>query len=275
MNIFMPTDFSDASVKALEFLKSLSKDSEIRVHLMHVSAENLEEEILFNRDEWIDSKISLEHFQADFKPSLDRLLNRFLFISNIICVTGNTEDRIYEFVNSGKYDLIISPSSGVDNFSDLFTGTITQNLIHKSNIPVISLMKDYRISKGNTILFVNEFDTSASLDLSFIRQIHKTMNLDLQFLKIHHGSIENEDEEFKKMKDFAVKHNLNPGDYLIRQSRTVDEGLHEFLEIEDILLLAMATHARHGIAHFFLGSITEDLIERVHVPILTFRMHSS
>ncbi|MEO1013367.1 MAG: universal stress protein, partial [Bacteroidota bacterium] len=75
------------------------------------------------------------------------------------------------------------------------------------------------------------------------------------FLRIaHHGEIP---------EDIKVDH-IN--DY------TVEEGLYYYAEDRDANLIALPTHGRQGLAHFFQGSIGEDLANRAGLPVMTFKM---
>ncbi|MBC7749456.1 MAG: universal stress protein, partial [Methylotenera sp.] len=37
-------------------------------------------------------------------------------------------------------------------------------------------------------------------------------------------------------------------------------------------LIGLFTHGRTGLAHFFIGSISEDLVNHVTKPIITFKI---
>ena len=37
-------------------------------------------------------------------------------------------------------------------------------------------------------------------------------------------------------------------------------------------MISMATHSRRGIAHWFAGSFTEDTINRIKLPVWTFKL---
>ncbi len=48
-----------------------------------------------------------------------------------------------------------------------------------------------------------------------------------------------------------------------------------FAKERQVDLIVMATHARSGISHFFIGSVTEDTIRRSTIPILVIPVPGS
>lgn len=44
------------------------------------------------------------------------------------------------------------------------------------------------------------------------------------------------------------------------------------LEDIDVDLIGISTHGRQGIAHFFNGSISEDLVNHAKRPVITFKI---
>lgn len=49
------------------------------------------------------------------------------------------------------------------------------------------------------------------------------------------------------------------------------DAIAEYIEIHAIDLLAMATHGRRGISKMLLGSVAEELLRKVSIPILLVR----
>ena len=53
---------------------------------------------------------------------------------------------------------------------------------------------------------------------------------------------------------------------------TVEKGILNFSKIIDADLIGISTHGRQGIAHFFNGSISEDLVNHAKRPVITFKI---
>ena len=52
----------------------------------------------------------------------------------------------------------------------------------------------------------------------------------------------------------------------------IENGIINFANSVDADLIGICTHGRTGLAHFFNGSIGEDLVNHVARPIITFKI---
>ena len=53
---------------------------------------------------------------------------------------------------------------------------------------------------------------------------------------------------------------------------SVEKGILNYAKDHNVSLIGMCTHGRQGIAHFFNGSISEDLVNHANRPVITFKM---
>ena len=53
---------------------------------------------------------------------------------------------------------------------------------------------------------------------------------------------------------------------------SVEKGILNFSREIDADLIGISTHGRQGIAHFFNGSISEDLVNHAKRPVITFKI---
>jgi len=58
----------------------------------------------------------------------------------------------------------------------------------------------------------------------------------------------------------------------IYNDETVEKGILNFSKAIDADLIGISTHGRQGIAHFFNGSISEDLVNHAKRPVMTFKI---
>ena len=58
----------------------------------------------------------------------------------------------------------------------------------------------------------------------------------------------------------------------IYNDTSVEKGILGFAKDHDVQLIGMSTHGRKGIAHFFNGSISEDLVNHANMPVMTFKI---
>ena len=58
----------------------------------------------------------------------------------------------------------------------------------------------------------------------------------------------------------------------VHNDTSVEQGILNFSKEIDADLIGISTHGRQGIAHFFNGSISEDLVNHATRPVITFKI---
>ena len=72
--------------------------------------------------------------------------------------------------------------------------------------------------------------------------------------------------------NFICDHNFEDFTLNIYNDDTVEKGIVNFSKDIDADLIGISTHGRQGIAHFFNGSISEDLVNHAKRPVITFKI---
>jgi len=123
---------------------------------------------------------------------------------------------------------------------------------------------------ANAVMLAKKFD--ANITLLHIVTVHDNdpYNPVFDFPQIE-GYYEHwEDQVRQKWKDTA----LVPvdADKVVQRGFSPYSGILEFLSEHDIDLVAMGTHGHSGLAHFFLGSVTEKVVHHADCAVLTARL---
>ncbi len=53
---------------------------------------------------------------------------------------------------------------------------------------------------------------------------------------------------------------------------SVEKGILNFAKVIGADIIAVATHGRKGLAHFFEGSVSEDIANHSTLPVMTFKI---
>jgi hypothetical protein len=53
---------------------------------------------------------------------------------------------------------------------------------------------------------------------------------------------------------------------------TIEKGILNFANVIGADVIAVATHGRKGLAHFFEGSVSEDIANHSTLPVMTFKI---
>jgi nucleotide-binding universal stress UspA family protein len=77
-------------------------------------------------------------------------------------------------------------------------------------------------------------------------------------------------EAHEAMVEFAKHYKLANYKLHFRSYENEGNGIIDFAYTEKMDLIAMATHARKGLAHVFNSSMTESVVNHIQVPIWTY-----
>ena len=75
-----------------------------------------------------------------------------------------------------------------------------------------------------------------------------------------------------RMMEFIDNNTFDNYTINIYNDDTIEKGILNFSKIVDADLIGISTHGRQGIAHFFNGSISEDLVNHAQRPVITFKI---
>ena len=78
-------------------------------------------------------------------------------------------------------------------------------------------------------------------------------------------------EAMKSFDTLVEEVNYDQMQLVIYNAEDVAEGIREFSEERDVDLIAMVTHGRRGLSHFFKGSLTEDVSATIRTPLLAMK----
>ena len=53
---------------------------------------------------------------------------------------------------------------------------------------------------------------------------------------------------------------------------SIEKGILNFANVIGADLIAVATHGRKGLSHFFEGSVSEDIANHSTLPVMTFKI---
>ena len=76
----------------------------------------------------------------------------------------------------------------------------------------------------------------------------------------------------KRMKEFISEFNFSNYSTHIYNDINVEKGILHFAKDSNSDVIGMCTHGRKGLAHFFNGSISEDLVNHSKRPVVTFKI---
>ena len=140
--ILYPTDFSDVSRKAMDYLMRLKDAGAKEIVLLHVIDERGIGTVTRFAPGNADSVIqSIEADSRKEAQSIEKELNQRGFTVKVRIVTGIPLREILRAEEEEKVSVIVIGSHGKTNLEEMFLGSVSEKVIRKSKKPVLIIKR--------------------------------------------------------------------------------------------------------------------------------------
>src|SRR5690606_4223447 len=126
-------------------------------------------------------------------------------------------------------------------------------------------VKDMVYASNFTPTDIEKFDSFRPIVQLFDPKVH--------LLKVNTpGSFQRSTDSYKAIDAFLQRHELRKFSTTIYNDLSVEEGILGSARAVDADMIAIATHGRKGFFQVVNGSVTEDIVNRSAVPILSVKL---
>lgn len=275
--ILVPIDFSEHSEYALEVASQLAHQYSAELVALHMMG--LSEAV-------INKKESQDMMEAMFYMKLaEKRFNEFLDKEYLDGIKVHTTVQNYKHFNEIDSvakefgcDLIVMGSHGSSGLKEVFVGSNTEKVVRNSDIPVLVVKhrsKEFKIEK---LVFASNFENEAVPVFQKAQSLVDTLNakMHLVYINTPGDGFNSTQEMHDRMLQFLLtakadeQYKLTEVDTV--NAYTVEEGVFTYSNQVAADAIVMPTHGRKGLAHFFSGSISEDLVNHSELPVITIKM---
>lgn len=277
--ILVPIDFSEQSSNAFNFAIDLATKSAGEIKLLHViplSVLRDSPRIPVNtyRQPLIDELKSVAHLK--FCHLIHEHNGETLNISADVVINNHVHQTIAEYAEKENVDVLIIGTKGASGMRELLIGSNVEKIVRLSPVPLIAIKKYTKGTAIRNIVFPNTLDTENQEDLvTKVKILQNFFGARLHILCINTPALAKSDAEIRELlKAFVRRYMLK--DYTINVFNYSDEeaGILEYTRQITGDIISMATRGLRGLAHFFSGSIAEDVVNHVQYPVWTYRTGS-
>tara|TARA_R110002051_G_scaffold99857_1_gene170237 strand:- start:44306 stop:45130 length:825 start_codon:yes stop_codon:yes gene_type:complete len=272
-NIIVPVDFSIQSENALKVAASLAKKYKATIFALHMLELN---------DAYITSSQAAHPEQTVFLLKLaEKRFNEFLskpFLKDVSVTPIIKHFKVFSEVNevaeANNADLIIMGSHGTDGLMEIFVGSNTEKVVRNADIPVLVIKNDMEAFLPEKMLFACDLADENINAYQRAKYISNLLNVSLHILYINTPgdnflSSQDIDDKIAKFSNAVGAEFI---DVKVYNDYTVEKGVLNYAEDHNIDLIGITTHGRKGLAHFFRGSIGEDIANHSVLPVITFKI---
>lgn len=273
--ILVPCDFSEQAINAFRFALHLEVESKTEVHLVHViDLPVLYDTVLmpalsFEQEKFQDLKRNAEQKCEQLihkHPAAIKVKSKVEF--------GPTYRTIVEYIAQHEIDLVVMGTRGITGIREIFIGSNTEKVVRASQVPVIAVKNYIKPGRIKDIVFPNTVAADSQEDLVMrVKALQHSLQATLHVVWINTPlNFRKDTESREQLEHFAKRYMLR--DYTINIFNDMEEeaGIINFTHLIHADLIALGTHGRKGIARIINGSIAEDLVNHVDLPVWTYSM---
>lgn len=274
--IIVPIDFSKHSEYAIKVAAKLAKKNNAQILALHML--EMSDVLLTKTDS--EQQLKAIYFLKLAEQKFESFIKKdYLKGVTITPIVKNFKvfSEVNDVAKEHGADLIVMGSHGASGVKEFFVGSNTERVVRNADIPVLVVKNDVVNANFETVVFATDFDEEC------IKPYIKATKLFDKFgaiLKLLYINLPNEHfrssvEIEKRIAVFLQKAdgNLNKmNDVAYQADYTVEHGIINYSNKIGADLIAIPTHGRKGVSHFFAGSIGEDIVNHASLPVITFKI---
>ncbi|MBS2098735.1 universal stress protein [Carboxylicivirga linearis] len=267
VRIYVPVNFSEYSVNAINYAMTLAQKLEVDITLLHCSHAYHDDD-----SEKLDDTQIRNHFDVLLKKYQPQLTSNVRMHTRH--VKGYPEDVLVELSVSDDPDVIVMGTRSKGETIKELLGSVTSDVIKNAKVPVLAVPAESTIdlNKISHVLFVTDFGEQD------YRSLHKLIKLVTPFNTVIHAvhfATNMPDRWDKKRleemrlycaetyRKYKMEFEFITGDDFI-------DSLDDYIKSKETDLIAMTRRKRNMISKIFHPSITRKILFHTDVPLLVF-----
>ncbi|WP_158844352.1 universal stress protein [Algibacter sp. L1A34] len=274
--IIVPIDFSEHSEYALKTAATLAKKHDAEVLVLHML--EMSTVALTASDELLGQQavFFMKLAEKKFKDFLDKDYLKGVNVTPII-KHFKVFSEVNDVAKENNVDIIIMGSHGSSGIQEMFIGSNTERVVRNSEIPVLIVKNNVVDVNFDVIVLATDLEEESIQSYINTRKMFQDVasKIYLVHVNLPNERFQSTTELEKKAVHFFTKadRSLNHlEDLRFVSDYTVDDGILHFSNKSKADLIVMPTHGRKGLAHFFQGSVGEDVVNHSTLPVLTIKM---
>lgn len=275
--ILVPVDFSKHSEYALEVAAAFAKAHDAEIILLHMLGLH---EGMLNTTEGQDVAEAVYFMKLAEKRFTEFEGRKFLEGVRISeMVKNNTHfTEVNDVALEQSADLIIMGSHGSKGLSEVFVGSNTEKVVRTASVPVLVIKEQISEFAPEKVVFGCDFKTENILVYRRAMKLFETLGVavDLVYVNTPGDRFKTTTQMEAKANEFLAIAEFNAhthAEHLVYLSgHSIEQAIYAYADKVDADALAIPTHGRRGLSHFFNGSLGEDMANHARMPVFTFKI---
>ncbi len=267
MNILCPTDFSNTSANAIQWICQLLNESKETHNLILLHCIQPKRQVRYaNPHEDVEIDIA----KRNAKNLLNEVekINKNLSISSVV-IRDEPSSYIVEYAKHNKIDWIVMGSKGLTDFKELTIGSVANYCIQNSEKPVLVIPPNVNYKPVKKVMLgVDDECLVNAKSLAPLISVNELASIDLDLV---HVQLKGDDMlEYDPLFDLYLR--SIPFEYCsIPLEQTVANTLKNQAEEKDIDILFVIHKKRHWISKLFHFSVSKSELFNIKVPLFVLQ----
>lgn len=265
--IIVPTDFSETSVNAFNFATRYAKDIFGMVKVVHVYYPSSAD---INGNVFVDVGLKKvkEALLDEFVESANQDWIGELMATALIdkqFAEGFPVPKILDIAKENNASFIIAGTTGEGETFKKWFGSVSTELVKKSDVPILVVPPEARYTGFNNILYASNDPLLDEHCLQFLCDFSSSHNSTL-----HVVHVANPGEETSDFISHWMDINCKDVNYVNKMiyHEDVEQGLHNYADGNNIDLIIMSSKKRTFLENIFHSSVSKKMAMHTDIPIM-------
>jgi len=272
--IFVPVDFSKASVAALQYAVYIANRTNSTIDLVHVA---LRDKLAGKSNSPAEYKQKLKKLEVKLTELKNKSGAAFRIEEEVITTSESVAEFIEGYGAATHTELAcIGTSGAASKKSTTKLGTHTEKLVKTADFPVLTCREVKEPLQFKNLLLPIDLTKYTSIKVEriirFAKAFESTIHLVAvsEFLEEFISSKEELEKKMDEAAEFIRKNGLKCTTEMIRHD-TVSNSVLMYAEEIDADLLVVMGHEENRITQLLFGSRINKVITHSKIPVLSFR----
>jgi len=274
--IIVPIDFSEHSEYALKTAAKLAKKNNAEILALHM---------LEMSDIMLTASDGLQYEKAVYFYKLsEQKFEKFIqkdYLKDVKVTPIIKHFKVFSEVNDVAHkhdaDLIVMGSHGSSGVKEFFIGSNTERVVRNSDVPVLVVKSSGIDVNFEKVVFACDFAEESIKP--YINAVKLFDKIGAKFCMVNvnlpNERFKSSSELEKSVVNFFTKADGNLDrmkDVYYVSDYTAEDGIIYLANKIGADIIAVPTRGKKGLAHFFEGSIGEDVANHATLPVITFKI---
>lgn len=287
--ILVPTDLSACADEALRHAAFLADWHDAELHLLNVAArhmhayDTMKERFPFD-DDALEALLQPDDGTERHLPSPDELA-----IEQDQIEHASPAVAIQEYADEHDFDLVVMGTHGRRGVDRLLIGSVAEDVVRTVQCPTLTVREEASVPPGQAvrrILVPMDFSESSRLALDHAKELAMTYGAEIHLLHVVEEIAMPAAYGMEPI-SFAVPDIIQSSEKALAEIAEDDIGYEhvqvqsvagypattilDYIDENDVDLVAIATHGRTGLDRLLLGSVAEKVVRRAACPVFTVK----